>query len=57
MRENPGDFFHPLLGTLITGAARLMLAITERLLIDEGLDWVFCDTDSMAFAVPTGNSV
>src|SRR5208337_4898915 len=51
-RENPGDFFHPLLGTLITGAARLMLAITERLLIDEGLDWVFCDTDSMAFAAP-----
>jgi hypothetical protein len=39
-------------GTLITGAARLMLAITERLLIDEGLDWVFCDTDSMAFAAP-----
>ena len=56
-RENPGDFFHPLLGTLITGAARLMLAITERLLIDEGLDWVFCDTDSMAFAAPTGISL
>ena len=53
-RENPGDFFHPLLGTLITGAARLMLAITERLLIDEGLDWVFCDTDRMAFAAPDG---
>ncbi len=51
-RENPGDFFHPLLGTLITGAARLMLAITERLLLDEGLDWIFCDTDSMAFAGP-----
>lgn len=51
-RENPGEFFHPLLGTLITGAARLMLAITERLLIDEGLDWVFCDTDFMTFAAP-----
>ena len=34
--EKPGDFFHPLLGTLITGAARLMLAITERRLIKEG---------------------
>jgi hypothetical protein len=56
-RENPGDFFHPLLGTLITGAARLMLAITERLLIDEGLDWVFCDTDSMAFAAPAKTSL
>jgi hypothetical protein len=52
--EKPGDFFHPLLGTLITGAARLMLAITERLLIDEELDWAFCDTDSMAFAAPEG---
>ena len=29
-----------------------MLAITERLLIDEGLDWVFCDTDFMTFAAP-----
>jgi hypothetical protein len=53
-RENPGDFFHPLLGTLITGAARLMLAIAECHLIEEGLDWVFCDTDSMAFAPPEG---
>ena len=31
-----------------------MLAITERLLINQGLDWVFCDTDSMAFAAPEG---
>jgi hypothetical protein len=50
--EKPGRYFHPLLATLITGAARLMLAITEKLAIDEGLDWAFCDTDSMAFAKP-----
>jgi hypothetical protein len=50
--EMPGTYFHPLLATLITGAARLMLAITERLLIDRGLDWAFCDTDSMAIAKP-----
>jgi hypothetical protein len=50
----PGTFFHPLLATLITGAARLMLAITERLLLDHGLDWAFCDTDSMAFTKPPG---
>jgi hypothetical protein len=31
-----------------------MLAITERRLLDEGLDWAFCDTDSMAFAKPDG---
>jgi hypothetical protein len=57
-RERPGSFFHPLLATMITGAARLMLAITERRLLDEGLDWIFCDTDSMAFTpgahTPTG---
>jgi hypothetical protein len=51
-REAPGRYFHPLLGTLITGAARLMLAIAERKLLDAGLDWAFCDTDSMAFAKP-----
>jgi hypothetical protein len=50
--ETPGQFFHPLLATLITGAARLMLAITERLVLDRGLEWAFCDTDSMAIAKP-----
>jgi hypothetical protein len=50
--EMPGSYFHPLLATLITGAARLMLAITERLIADAGLDWAFCDTDSMAIAKP-----
>ena len=29
-----------------------MLAITERLILDSGLDWAFCDTDSMAIAKP-----
>ena len=52
--EQPGEFFHPLLGTLITSAARLMLAIAERLVFDAGLDWAFCDTDSMAIAKPAG---
>lgn len=50
--EAPGIYFHPLLATLITGAARLMLAITERLVHDRGLEWSFCDTDSMAIAKP-----
>lgn len=50
--EMPGSYFHPLLATLITGAARLMLAIAERLAADAQLDWSFCDTDSMAFAKP-----
>ena len=50
--ERPGSYFHPLLATLITGAARLMLALAERRASDEGLDWVFCDTDSIAMARP-----
>jgi hypothetical protein len=50
--ERPGRYFHPLLATTITGAARLMLAIAERLILDEGLEWAFCDTDSMAIAKP-----
>ena len=50
--ELPGTYFHPLLASLITAAARLMLGIAERLAADAGLDWAFCDTDSMAFAKP-----
>jgi hypothetical protein len=48
--EKPGRYFHPLLGTLITGAARLMLALAEHQVIEQGLDWAFCDTDSIAIA-------
>ena len=51
-REQPGEYFHPLLATLITGAARLMMAITERLIREEQLDWAFCDTDGIAIALP-----
>jgi DNA-binding phage protein len=34
-----------------------MLAITERLVTDHGLEWVFCDTDSMAIARSAGMDV
>lgn len=50
--EATGAFFHPLLATLITGAARLMLSITESMAVRAGIDWAFCDTDSMALAKP-----
>ena len=33
---------------LITGAARLMLAIAECLVLERELEWSFCDTDSIA---------
>ena len=54
--EDAGRYFHPLLGTLITGAARLMLALAERQALDQGLDWAFCDTDSLAIANTAGLS-
>lgn len=50
--EEPGRYFHPLLATLITGAARLMLSISETLAEQAGIDWAFCDTDSMALSRP-----
>lgn len=52
--ETPGQYFHPLLATLITGGARLMLSVTETLARENGLDWAFCDTDSMAIAKTEG---
>ncbi len=35
--EEPGKYFHPLLATLITGAARPMLAIAESLCFEKVL--------------------
>lgn len=52
VEEVPGPFFHPLLATLITGAARLMLTLAECKAAEAGIDWVFCDTDGIAFAKP-----
>jgi hypothetical protein len=43
-----GAYFHPLLATLITGAARLMLSLAEHQIVEHELDWVFADTDSIA---------
>ena len=52
--EEPGSHFHPLIATLIAGAARLMLACAESVATAEGLGWAFCDTDSLALARPEG---
>lgn len=54
--EEPGKFFNPLLGVMITGAARLMLTIAERRVLADGLEWAMCDTDSLAIARPDGVS-
>jgi hypothetical protein len=46
--EDPGEYCFPPVAAAITGAARLMLAILERLVRDAGGTYAFCDTDSMA---------
>ena len=46
--EEPGPFANPLIATVITGAARLILAMIEVLAGKEGASYAFCDTDSMA---------
>jgi hypothetical protein len=46
--ETAQEFCYPPIGAVITGAARLVLAIMERLVTDAGGTWLFCDTDSMA---------
>ena len=52
--EEPGTHFNPVIATFITGAARLLLAIAERVAAGQGIGWVFCDTDSLALARPDG---
>jgi hypothetical protein len=46
--ELPGEFYFGPLASVITGAARLMLALLERLVTDAGGSWAMADTDSMA---------
>ena len=46
--EDPGPYTFPPIAATITAAARLMLALLERLVTDAGGTYVFCDTDSMA---------
>ena len=51
--EDPGPYCFPPVAAAITAAARLMLALLERLVRDAGGQYAFCDTDSMAI-VATG---
>jgi len=46
--EPAGEFFFAPVASLITSAARLMLALRERSVTDMGGTYAFCDTDSMA---------
>ena len=62
--DEPGAYCFPPLASLITGAARLMLALLERSVRDDGGTYAMEDTDSMAIvatekggAVPSGGGV
>ncbi len=46
--ERPGAFTNPIIATLVTGGARLMLALLEAEVIKRGGTSAFCDTDSLA---------
>ncbi len=46
--ERPGAFANPILAGLITGGARLMLAMLECEVNRRGGTFAFCDTDSLA---------
>src|SRR5579871_6374728 len=46
--DEPGEYCFPPMASLITGAARLMLALLERCVTDLGGTYAMEDTDSMA---------
>lgn len=48
MIENSGPWYCPLFAALITAGGRLLLALLERTVTDEGGNYLLCDTDSMA---------
>lgn len=48
--EQPGRFFYPLVGAMVTGGARLMLTLLEVAAKQLGADYAMMDTDSLAIA-------
>ena len=55
--ETPGEFCFPPIAACITGAARLMLALLEALVLQAGGSWAMCDTDSMAIVADESGSL
>lgn len=45
--EDPGHYFHPLLGVVITAGSRLFLAMAEAKTIELGAHHAYMDTDSI----------
>ena len=46
--EEPGKWFAPHIGSLITAGGRLLLAMLEKCIADAAGSFLFCDTDSAA---------
>ncbi|MGO9644027.1 MAG: hypothetical protein ACLPY5_04700 [Candidatus Bathyarchaeia archaeon] len=46
-RETFGSFFNPIISTMLTAGARLLLAMAETWLQQHDAYYTFCDTDSM----------
>jgi hypothetical protein len=56
--ERPGNYFNPLLATLVTGGGRLLLATAMALVDRAGGEYAYCDTDSLFIvATPDGGLV
>jgi hypothetical protein len=55
--EKPGEYCFPPLASLITAAARLMLALLERCVTDLGGTYAMEDTDSMAIVATQGGGL
>jgi hypothetical protein len=56
--EQPGSFYFPLLGALITSGGRLLLAMIERCVRDAGGTYLCCDTDALTIvASKTGGTI
>lgn len=52
--EEPGRFYFPLLGALITSGGRLLLAMIERCVRDAGGTYLCCDTDALIIVASKG---
>jgi hypothetical protein len=55
--EQPGRFYFPLLGALITAGGRLLLAMIERCVRDAGGTYMCCDTDALIIVASKSGGV
>ena len=46
--ERPGSFANPIIASLVTGGARLLLAMLEHEVTRRGGTYAYCDTDALA---------